>query len=57
MTKDELVIQTLALANTLIGEEAFSEAWTSFLKELISDEVKPIPAIDYTNYREDDEEE
>ena len=57
MTRDETVIQTLTLINTLIGEEAFSEAWTSFLKELIDDEVKPIPFIDYTNYSEDNKDE
>lgn len=57
MTRDNAVIQALAVANALIGEEAFFEAWTSFLKELIDDEVKPIPVIDYTNYREDDEKE
>lgn len=56
MSRDEVVIQALAVANALIGEEAFFEAWTSFLKELISDEVKPIPFMDYTNYREDEEE-
>lgn len=59
MTKDSAVIQALAVANALIGEKAFSEAWTSFLKELIEDEVKPpIPAVPIDeNYREDDEEE
>ncbi len=57
MTKDEAVIQALAVANALIGEKEFSEAWASFLKDLINDEVKPIPFMEYTNYREDDEDE
>jgi len=57
MTKDESIIQALAVAKALIGEKAFSEAWTSFIEDLIEDEAKPIPFIDYTNYREDDEEE
>lgn len=58
MTRDEAVIQTLTLVNTLIGEKAFSETWTSFLEELIKDEIKPIPIAPIDkNYREDDEEE
>lgn len=59
MTRDEAVIQTLALANTLIGEEAFSEAWTSFIEELIEDEHKfPIPAVPIDEkYSEDDEDD
>jgi len=57
MTRDEALIKTLTLANALIGDKEFSKAWTSFLKELINDEVKPVPFMDYTNYREDNEEE
>ena len=57
MTREGAVIQMLTLANALMGEKAFSEAWTTFLKELTNDEIKPIPVIDYTNYREDDEDE
>lgn len=59
MTRNEAVIQTLTLVNTLIGEEAFSESWTSFLKELIEDEHKfPIPAVPINKYySEDDEDE
>ena len=52
MTRDEAVIQMLTLANTLMGEEVFSETWTSFMEELI--EV-PVVLID-KNYSEDDEE-
>lgn len=58
MTRDDTVIQMLTLANALIGEKAFSETWTSFLKELDIDEIKPIPAIPINeNYSEDDEDD
>lgn len=58
MTRDDAVIRILTLANALIGEKAFSEAWTSFLKELDIDEIKPIPAVPIDkNYSEDDEDD
>lgn len=58
MTIDDAVIRMLTLANALIGEKAFSEAWTSFLNELSDDEVKPIPAVPIDeNYSEDDEDD
>ena len=58
MTRDDAVIQMLTLANALIGEKEFSEAWTSFLNELSDDEVKTIPAVPIDeNYSEDDEDD
>jgi hypothetical protein len=58
MTREETVIQMLTLANALMGEKAFSEAWTSFMEELIDNENKfPIPAVPMDkNYSEDDKD-